>query len=202
MTLLNIGTGTFYGNGGYGSSITSNYGGYGYNNGTRVTRTDVNDLIRFIEDGNAKQVMEKYNQLNFTGNSTVRNRIENYFATQYGQDLTTTLEQSAGSSFSSGLKQGCAIFGLFDDGLSGDELESRITGVEESKGSKFAEYAGGVISSGASTAAIGAGIGFWIGGGPAGAAVGAVIGGIVGAVTGIFKVSENDKQNSKATANA
>lgn len=189
--MLNIGLGTYYGDGTYGS--TSGYSGYGYGNKSRVTQTDISDLIRYIEDGNAKQVMQKYNQLNLSDNSNVRNRIENYFARYYGQDLTTTLEQSAGSSFGSGLKQGIPIFGLFDDGLSGDELESMITGVEESAGSKFAEGLGGALSGAATCAAIGSLVAF---------PVGTIVGAVAGLAVGIGTVIAKDKQNTKATANA
>ena len=171
-------------------------GGYSYGgSGTyaRVSKTDINDLIRYIENGNAKQVMQKYNQMNMSGNSMVRNRIETYFANYYGVDLTTALEQSAGSSFSSGLKQGVALFGIFDDGLSGNEVESMITGVDESMSSKVAEYAGGIISGGVSAAAIGAGIGCFIGG----PLLGAIVGGIAGAISGGFTVASKDQQNNK-----
>ena len=185
-------SGTYGSYGSYGAGS-----GYGYGNYARVTNTDINDLIRYIEDGNAKQVMEKYNDLNLSGNQNIRNRIETYFARYYGQDLTTTLEQSAGSSFSSGLKQGVAVFGLFDDGLSGDEVESMITGVGESKGSKVAEYAGGIISSALSTAAIGGALLCAVN-----PPVGLIVGGVIGAVTGFMKVANNDKQNLKANANA
>ena len=194
MTWLNLNLGSYYGGGTLGG-----YGTSGYTKKT-VSQTDINDLIRFIENGNAKQVMQKYNDLNASGDSLTRNRIENHFMRLYGQDLTTTLEQSAGSSFASGLKQGCAIFGLFDDGFSGDELEAQITGVDESKGSKFAEYFGGVISSAASTAGM-ASLATLVLGGAALPAL-AIGGAVAGAVTGIIKVAHNDKQNTKATANA
>ena len=180
--------------GSYNGDIAGGYGGYaGGGTYARVSRTDINDLIRYIEDGNAKQVMQKYNQMNMAGNSMVRNRIETYFANYYGVDLTTALEQSAGSSFSSGLKQGVALFGIFDDGLSGNEVESMITGVDESMSSKVAEYAGGIISGGVSAAAIGAGIGCFIGG----PLLGAIVGGIAGAISGGFTVASKDQQNNK-----
>lgn len=187
-----------------GSGYASSYSGNTYG---RVTNTDISDLIRYIETGNAKQVMEKYQNLNASGNQNLRNRIETYFARYYGQDLTTTLDKSAGSSFVSGLKQGTLIAGIFDDGLSGDEVEAMITGVDESTGSKVAEYAGGILSSAGSTAlvtaaAIGiptalkcaaAGTAF----GPAGTIAGAIVGGIVGAVTGVIKVAFNDAKDNK-----
>ncbi len=180
-------------NGDYTGGYTSGYAGGTY---ARVTKTDISDLIRYIENGNAKQVMQKYNQMNIAGNSQVRNRIENYFARYYGVDLTTALEQSAGSSFTSGLKQGVPLFGLFDDGLSGDEVEAMITGIDESMSSKVAEYTGGIVGGGASAAAIGAAIGTWICPGP-GSAIGAGIGFIVGAINGGITVAAKDQQNNK-----
>lgn len=173
-----------------GSGYVSSYSG---NTFGRVTNTDISDLIRYIETGNAKQVMEKYQNLNASGNQNLRNRIETYFARYYGQDLTTTLDKSAGSSFMSGLKQGTLIAGIFDDGLSGNEVEAMITGVDETTGSKVAEYAGGILSSAATTAAAGAGIGSLLGG----PVVGTVVGGIIGAVTGVIKVAFNDAKNNK-----
>ena len=178
----------------YNGDIAGGYGGYsGSGTYARVSRTDINDLVRYIETGNAKQVMQKYNQMNIAGNSMVRNRIETYFANYYGADLTTALEQSAGSSFASGIKQGVPLFGLFDDGLSGNEVESMITGIDESMSSKVAEYAGGIISGGVSAAAIGAAIGCFIGG----PLVGAIVGGIAGMVSGGYTVAAKDQQNNK-----
>ena len=189
---INLGS---YGGGGIAGGYTGGYAGGTY---ARVTKTDISDLIRYIENGNAKQVMQKYNQMNIAGNSQVRNRIENYFARYYGVDLTTALEQSAGSSFTSGLKQGMPIFGLFDDGLSGDEVEAMITGIDESMSSKVAEYAGGIIGGGASSAAAGAAIGAAISGcNPVGIAIGAGIGFIAGAINGGVTVAGKDQQNNK-----
>lgn len=185
---VNLGS---YSGGGYCS--TGTYGGNG--SFARVTQTDVNDLIRYIEDGNAKQVMQKYNQLNLSGNAIVRNRIETYFQRNYGMSLTSALDEKAGSSFVSGLSQGTVLFGLFDDGLSGDEVESMITGVDERSSSKVAEYAGGIISGGVSGAAIAAGAACLFC--PAALPAVAIVGAIGGVVNGICTVFSKDQQNKK-----
>ena len=195
------------------------YGGYTYGSRSNsayspITNTDINDLIRLIENGNDKQVMQKYNQLNISGNSMVRNRVENYFANKYGTDLTTALTEKSGSAFTSGAAQGL-FFGLgsiFDDGFCASELEEKITGVDESKLDKFAEAAGGGVSGGLSGAAVGVGAAAAIGAlavkmgiagsvlGPAGAIAGAAIGGLIGIVTGVVQVCNKDKENNKKFA--
>ena len=166
MSLLNIGTGTYYGDGSYGSTLTGT-SGTGYTRATSSTNfrtmsnniasgysSDIEIIQKYLKDGKTDKAIEKYESLfedikTTTGNyrySLTDSEIESILSTSYqnitGTSIVDAIEKNTCGSFLTGLKQSIPIFGLFCNDVSEAEAIAKISGDEVSLKDRALELAG------------------------------------------------------------
>ncbi len=212
MSLLNIGTGTYYGDGSYGSTLTGT-SGTGYTRATSSTNfrtmsnniasgysSDIEIIQKYLKDGKTDKAIEKYESLfedikTTTGNyrySLTDSEVESILKTSYenvtGTSLTDSIEKNTSGSFMTGFKQSIPIFGLFCNDVSEAEALAKITGDEVSTKDRLLEVAGWATGT-ALTFLLGGGI-FKLASSACSAALGCIKGvGIASKVASVFNFS-------------
>ena len=186
MSLLNIGTGTYYGDGTYGSNVTGT-SSTGYTRATSSVNfrtmsnniasgysADMEIIQKYFEEGKTDKAIEKYESLfddikTTTGNyrySLTDSEIESILNTSYqnitGSTIVDSIENNTCGSFLTGLKQSIPIFGLFCNDVSEAEALAKVAGDEVSFKDRALELAGMAVGTLAFW-----GLGGWILGGAA-----------------------------------
>ena len=210
MSLLNIGTGTYYGDATYGSNVTGT-SSTGYTRATSSTNfrtmsnniasgysSDIEIIQKYLKDGKTDKAIEKYESL--FEDITTRNyrysltdsEVESMLKTSYenvtGTSLTDSIEKNTSGSFMTGFKQSIPIFGLFCNDVSEAEALAKITGDEVSTKDRLLEVAGWVTGT-ALTFLLGGGI-FKLASSACSAALGCIKGvGIASKVASAFNFS-------------
>ena len=166
MSLLNIGTGTYYGDGTYGSNVTGT-SSTGYTRATSSVNfrtmsnniasgysADMEIIQKYFEEGKTDKAIEKYESLfddikTTTGNyrySLTDSEIESILNTSYqnitGSTIVDSIENNTCGSFLTGLKQSIPIFGLFCNDVSEAEALAKVAGDEVSFKDRALELAG------------------------------------------------------------
>jgi len=209
MGVLNINSGTYFGNG-----YTPSTSGYGYSNrvasGTNINRIsrdlmsgysqDLEILDEYLNDGDFANAMLQYEYMfedvretaeNYgydLTDSQIRSALSDAYRKTTGNSLTAQANKNTSSPFVQGFKEGVPIFGWFGaEAYSTPEANAKITGKKVRGVDKVAEGTGAALSS----AAVGAAIGTAICPG-----LGSLIGAGIGAVAGISAVGIKDAINN------
>ena len=170
MTGLNIGTGTYFGDGTYGSGTTNT--GSGFRQTRAASSVNINTMSRniaagyssdieliqkYLEDGKTDKAIEKYGSLfkdvkTTAGNynysltdSEIQSILKNAYEGSTGVSIVESIEANTSGSFWTGFKQSIPIIGWFCNETSEAEALAKLAGDEVTTKDKALEFAGGVV---------------------------------------------------------
>ncbi|MBQ4646542.1 MAG: hypothetical protein IJB79_04255 [Candidatus Gastranaerophilales bacterium] len=192
---LNIGTGTFYGDGGYGSSLSGSTGLGQHRRATSSSNfrtmsrniaagysSDMEIIQKYLEDGKTDKAIEKYESLfndikATTGNynyqltdAEIQSILKSSYEATTGASVIDSVEENTCGSFMTGFKQSIPILGLFCNDTSEAEAIAKLTGDEVSFKDKALEFLGMAVGT----------VAFWWLGGPIGKGIQTAAGTIKG----------------------